>query len=171
MKSILLLLGTVMLSTTAFAQKISENKTLFEKTKKLRENIKPGKKLKYSEAINQLQDEKYTFTNELFSTWGAIHFSNVIAEGKFVSADIPDILKNLFGFDMSEKLNVHGDLRDLDLEQTYMSMKTFRNQIGHGDLVSLSFSKVMAYNSFLRTLSLKIDNYLIDNFFILNFIK
>lgn len=153
------------------AQKISKNKSLFDKTKKLREDIKPGKNLKYSDALVKLQSEDYTFTNELFSTWGAIHFANIIAEGKFVSADIPDIMKNLFGFNMSDKVNTHGDLVNLDLEQTFMSMKTFRNQIGHGEIVNLPFSKVMAYNNFIRILSLKIDNYLIENFFILNFIK
>lgn len=56
----------------------------------------------------------------------------------------------------------------MDMKQTYDSMRDFRNKIGHGEVVSASFDKVMAYNRFLRILAVKVDSYLIKNFFVLN---
>ena len=150
------------------AKKILNNKILFDKTKKLREKPKIGKDLKYKKELNELQLKDYTFTNELFSTWGAKHFANEIATGNFVSADIPTILKDLFGFDLTEKVNDYGHLKDMDLEQTYHSMREFRNKIGHGELVNIPLNRVMAYNKFLRKLAVKVDTFLIENYFVVN---
>ncbi len=86
-------------------KKIQNNKMFFDKIKKLREKTKTGKDQKYRNVLNELKSQDYTFTNELFSTWGAKHFANEIAAGNFVSADIPTILKDLFGFDLTQKVN------------------------------------------------------------------
>jgi len=150
------------------SRKIETNKLLFDKTKKIREKPKKGKELKYKDALTDLGSENYFYTNELFSAWGAKNFVNEIASGNFASADIPVILKDLFGFDMTEKVNDYGHLREMDLEQTFHSMREFRNKIGHGEIVIIPFNKVMAYNKFLRQLAVNVDKYLIENYFVLN---
>jgi len=149
-------------------EKRQQNKLLINDTKKLREKPKSGKKEKYIKALQALKSKQYTYTNELFSTWGAKHFANQIANGNFVSSDIPTILKDLFGFDLTQKLNDYAHLKEMDLEQTFHSMRDFRNKIGHGEIVTIPFKKVMAYNKFLRKLAVKVDSFLIENYFIIN---
>jgi|SRR5690554_2951118 len=149
-------------------KKIIKNHLLIDKTKKIREKPKKGKEFKYRDALSELDTQDYSFTNELFSSWGVKHFVNDIASGNFVSADIPEILRDLFGFDMSQKVNDYGHLKEMDLEQTFHSMREFRNKIGHGEIVNIPFNRVMAYNKFLRQFAVRVDKYLIENYLILN---
>lgn len=148
--------------------KINKNKLLFDKTKKIREKPKKGKELKYKNVLKELDSQEYSFVNELFSSWGVKHFVNDIASGNFVSADIPDILIDLFGFDISQKVNDYGYLKEMDLAQTFHSMREFRNKIGHGEIVNIPFNRVMAYNKFLRQFAVRVDKYLIENYFVIN---
>jgi len=151
------------------AQKINQNKLHLDKTMKLREAPKPGKRDKYKKALSELSSiPEYSFTSEFFSLWGAKYFADSVASKKIVSADIPILLKEMFGMDMSDKINEYGELRDMDLVQTFDSMRDYRNKIGHGEIVTVPLNKVMAYNKFLRYFALKIDNFLIENYFILN---
>ncbi len=151
------------------SQKIEQNKTFIKETMKLREQPKAGKRDKYKNEIAKLSNiPQYTFTSELFSLWGAKYFVDIIAPGKFVSAEIPGLLLNMFGMDMSDKINDYGELKKMDLFQTFESMRTYRNRIGHGEVVDVPFNKAMAYNKFLRNVSVKIDNFLLQNYFVLN---
>ena len=150
-------------------KKIDQNKTFANKTKKLREHPKPGKQSKYKKVLNELnQYHEYSFTNEFFSLWGAKYFVDYVAAKKFVSADIPILMRDMFGMDLSDKINDYGDLKDMDLAQTYESMKDYRNKIGHGEEVTVPLNKVMAYNKFLRYFAVKIDSFLIENYFVIN---
>jgi hypothetical protein len=150
-------------------KKINQNKAFANKTMKLREYPKPGKQDKYKKALNELSSiPEYSFTNEFFSLWGAKYFVDYVATKKFVSADIPVLMREMFGMDLSDKINDYGELRDMDLAQTYESMRDYRNKIGHGEVVIVPLKKVMAYNKFLRCFALKTDRFLIENYFIIN---
>ncbi len=154
---------------TLHDKKINQNKLFADKTMKLRETPKPGKKDKYKKALKELSSiNEYTFTSELFSFWGAKYFVDFVANKKFVSACIPVLMKEMFGMDLSDKINDYGDIREMDLAQTFNSMKDYRNKIGHGEIVTVPLNKVMAYNKFLRYFAVKIDSYLIEHYFIIN---
>lgn len=151
--------------------RVKKNANFDKDVKKLKEKPKKEKHAKYKKILDKLLTEPtYTPPSHFFAIYGAVNFADKIADGKFVSANIPDILKNLFFMDLSEKINTHGDLIGMDLEQTYESMRKFRNQIGHGEKVAVSLNKVMGYINFLRHFSVKLDKHLVDIFFVINHI-
>jgi hypothetical protein len=44
---------------------------------------------------------------------------------------IPDILEYGFSMDLNQKINIHADLRDKNLRETFDIIRDIRNSIGH----------------------------------------
>ena len=136
--------------------------------RKIQEPEKKNKKQKYekySKILSQKND--FRFPGELFALYGVKCFLNYILDSNFKSVMITDILKDILHMDLSDKINNHPDLINMDLEQTFDSIRTIRNRIAHGDEPDINIRKVVAYSDFIRTFTIKIDNHLISNFFVL----
>ncbi|EZH73800.1 hypothetical protein ATO12_17865 [Aquimarina atlantica] len=146
----------------------NQNSTIIESKKKLNEPLKKIKWEKYQKHIKILDDEpNYRHPSELLATYGLKYFIESVVGNGFKSVMIPEILEYGLGLDMSEKVNKHPDLIDKNLKETFDIMRDLRNSIGHGNPHSIGFEKVMDLIRFLRHFSLKIDEHLTNNFFIL----
>jgi hypothetical protein len=128
--------------------------------RKIQEPEKQDKKQKYEKYSKLLfQRNDFRFPSELFALYGVKCFLNHILDSNFKSVMITDILKDILHMDLSDKINSHPDLIDMDLEQTFDSMRTIRNRIAHADEPDLNIRKVAAYSDFIRTFAIKIDNH------------
>ena len=136
--------------------------------RKLQEPLKAKNWQRYKKYLYDLQDDhEYKRPSELLSPLGIKYLSDMSADGNFKSVFIPDILELGLSMDLSEKINRHTHLRDKDLKETFDYYRNLRNSISHGDKVLLSFEKTMDLVRFLRHIAVKIDNHLVEHFFIL----
>ncbi len=144
------------------------NPDIKECKRKVQEPEKQDKKQqyeKYTKILSQRCD--FRFPGELFALYGIKCFLKYIFDSNFKSVMITSILKDILHMDLSDKINNHPDLIDMDLEQTFESMRVVRNRISHGDEPDINIGKVAAYSDFIRIFTIRIDNHLISNFFVL----
>jgi len=147
---------------------INQTPSITENKKKLTEPLKKKNWEKYKKHIEVLDKEPmYRHPSELLATFGLKYFIETVTGNNFKSVMIPDILEYAFGLDLSEKVNKHTELIEKDLKETFDTMRNIRNSIGHGDGNSIGFEKVMDLIRFLRFFAVKIDNHLVNHFFVL----
>ncbi len=156
----------------SYSLKVENNDSIADISKKLREPYKKKNTQRYKKALKELESKSnYRNPSELLSiTFGLKNFLELVNAEDFRSALIPDILEQNFLFDLSDKINTHEELKEMDLRQTFDSMRTLRNQISHGKFAydqDIGFPKVIEYVNFIRKFSLKIDIHLVTYFFIL----
>ena len=150
----------------------TQSPSIIENKKKLTEPLKKKNTEKYQKHIKLLDKEPmYRHPSELLAAFGLKYFIEIVTGTNFKSVMIPDILEYAFGLDLTEKINKHADLAEKNLKETFDTMRKIRNSIGHGDGNSIGFEKVMDLIRFLRFFAVKIDNHLINHFFVLERIK
>ena len=120
---------------------------------------------KHSDFLSK--DSKFRFPCELFALYGLKSFIDDVLGDNFKSVMIPSVLEFAFHLNLSEKINTHQDLIDMDLAQTFESVRKIRNDIAHGDDPEIGLKKVVAYSDFLKKFTLKIDKHLITHYFII----
>lgn len=146
----------------------NQNAVIIENKKKLNEPLKKKNWQRYKKHIDILDKEaKYRHPSELLATYGLKYFIETVTGNNFKSVMIPDALEFAFGLDLTEKINQHTDLIDKDLKETFDTMRSIRNSIGHGNANNLGFEKVMDLIRFLRYFAVKIDDHLVKHFFVL----
>lgn len=146
----------------------TQSPSIIENKKKLTEPLKKKNSDKYQKYIELLDKEPlYRHPSELLATFGLKYFIETVTGNNFKSVMIPDILEYAFGLDLTEKINKHTDLAEKNLKETFDTMRNIRNSIGHGDGNSIGFEKVMDLIRFLRFFAVKIDNHLVNHFFVL----
>lgn len=144
------------------------NTTIEESKKKLNEPLKKKNYGRYKKHIDILNTEsQFRYPSELLATFGLKYFIEIVGGSNFKSVMIPDILEYAFGLDLLEKVNKHKDLKEKNLKETFDTMRNIRNSIGHGSSTVIGFEKVMDLIRFLRYFAVKIDNHLVNHFFIL----
>jgi len=145
-----------------------DNDDIKKSRKKLNEYPKKGKNQKYSKHVKILEKRHdFRFPGELFASYGIKYFIEFTQGGNFTASAIPDVLEYAFHFDLMGKVNVHSDLKDKTLRETVEYLRTLRNQIAHGDNVSIGFEKCMDLIRFFRKLTSTFDKHLVANYFIL----
>tara|TARA_B100000953_G_C17964258_1_gene404020 strand:+ start:210 stop:1019 length:810 start_codon:yes stop_codon:yes gene_type:complete len=145
----------------------TSDKNILKSKRKLQEPNKKKNKEKYNKYIRVLESENsFKMPSELLSTWGLKSLLEYCDSENFRSYKIPEIMELGFLMDLSEKFNKHPDLIDKDLRKTFDMLRDTRNNISHGGVTKIGFPKAMDYLRFLRRLSVKFDQHLIDNFFI-----
>ncbi len=136
--------------------------------RKLQEPIKDQKFEKYKKYSNLLIKEPYfRFPSELFAFYGLQRFIDDIMSDNYRSQMIPHILQNVFLMNLSPRINDFKEIESMDLAQTFDSVRKIRNKIAHGDKINISIKKVSAYSDFLREFAIRIDNHLLEHFFII----
>lgn len=130
------------------------NSDLLKDRAKLQDSYKPDKNLKYIKHTSNLKKLGYKFPSEYFSPFGIMALEERL--GKLRSVEIPDILVDALNFPLSEndKCEFH-KIRDI------------RNKIAHGSCKELGFKHAMNYNKFLRELAVRIDKFLVENYFVI----
>lgn len=140
---------------------------ILKNKRKLQEPYKKKNKEKYNKFIKELEREtSFRMPSELFSTWGLKNLLEYCDSENFRSYKIPEIMELGFLMKLDEKINSHPDLKDKNLEETFQMLRNTRNNISHGGATNISFPKAMDFLRFLRRLSVKFDQHLIDNFFL-----
>jgi hypothetical protein len=107
----------------------------------------------YRKHTKILKENRYCFPSEIFSIYGIKRLVNDIDEIR--AKDIPEVLKSAFLFEFSE-----------DELLKYMGYKDKRNNIAHGEIVKYSMSETIEMFDFFNNLAWKIDQYLVDHFYI-----
>lgn len=141
---------------------------MFEKKQLLQTKYKKRKWEKYKKLITSLENElSYRHPSELFAAYGIKSFFELVASNGFKSHMIPELIETGLGLDLSDKINKHPDLADKTLKETFDIMRDLRNSIGHGTANNMGFDKVMDLIRFVRYFSVKVDNHLVKNFFVI----
>lgn len=147
---------------------LNQDIALKEEKSKLQEPLKKKDTQKYKKYINSLNlKPNYRNPSELLATFGLKYFVELVTGSGYKSVLIPDILEFGFGMDLSDKINKHPDYIQYDLRETFNIMRDLRNNIGHGNSNDIGFEKVMDLIRFLRYLSVKTDEHLVEHFFVL----
>lgn len=146
----------------------SQDNEILEHKRKLQEPLKKSKWMKYRKHQSVLEENSdFRFPSELISSFGLKTLIETVQGNSFKSVLIPELLEDALGLSLDDKINHHEELKDKDLKETFDIIRNLRNEIGHGNSGKIGFLKVMDLIRYLRFLAVKIDNHLVENFFIL----
>jgi hypothetical protein len=120
---------------------------------KLREYKKDHFAGSYRKHIKALEQSDYRFPSELFSLFGIVELSRY---KDLKASEIPHVAKWCFGVELTE-----------DEELDFSKYRDVRNEIAHGSLTELDFSKGLEASRFLRDLSIKIDKHVVKHFMVI----
>lgn len=120
---------------------------------KLREYPKRHFAPSYRKHIGVLEATDFRFPSELFSSFGIMELRNYL---DLKASQIPHVAKWAFGVPLTEAE-----------ELEFSSHRDTRNEIAHGSLVHLDFTRGLEASRFLRELSVKIDKHVVKNFLVI----
>jgi hypothetical protein len=131
-----------------------KDKNIIANKRKLQDALDKKKTLKYRTSTRLLKGLSYKFPCDLMSAYGILQLEKV--SKNFKSFHITDLLNFALNLDLTNnEIKMFHDIRNI------------RNDIAHGNQVSLSIEQTMIYNNFLRDLSVKIDSHIVNHFFII----
>lgn len=130
--------------------------TIENSKKKLQEPAKPKNKGRYQKYSKILASSGYRFPSELMAPYGV---RNLIKKAKPRGAkahEIPDLLRDALCFPLGASDNKRIEaIRDL------------RNKIAHGGIPPVPLKESMAVGRDLRTVAARIDQHVVEHFFVL----
>jgi len=134
--------------------KMKYNKTIVTNSiRKLQKPFEQGKEQQYQKYTKEYKSKGFYFPKEYYSYYGFKKFLEIINDLR--AKDIPEILSGVFLFDFS-----HEDLKK------YIEYKDKRNNIAHGVTVNYSMYDTIGMFDFFNKLAFKIDQHILNNFFI-----
>lgn len=107
----------------------------------------------YRKHIKTLETTDFRFPSELFSSFGIMELKNYL---DLRASQIPHVAKWALGVPLTESE-----------EDTFSKHRDTRNEIAHGNLVELDFTRGLAASRFLRDLSVKIDKHVVKHFLVI----
>lgn len=120
----------------------------------LRTTFKPNRADKYRKLTANLASEKYLWPSQHFMLFG---LKQAISQKKrWKSVDIPDLMRELLTLDVTDAEH-----------DRFHSIRTERNKIAHGRSLSYDLRKAVDTSHFLRTLSMKVDEHIVEAFFVI----
>lgn len=123
----------------------------------LKEPLKENKKGKYRDRINLLLKNNYKFPSDKLAPYGIIELVSKF-ENLRASELLPFLIK-VFDIPLGYK----------ELEE-FKKIRRTRNDIAHGKKISISLRMARKSAKSLRSIALKIDNFLVNNFFIIEYV-
>jgi hypothetical protein len=120
---------------------------------KLREYPKKHFAPAYRKHIKALETTDFRFPSELFSSFGIMELKNYL---DLKAAQIPHVARWALGVPLTASE-----------EDTFSKHRDTRNEIAHGSLVELDFTRGLAASRFLRDLSVKIDKHVVKHFLVI----
>jgi hypothetical protein len=120
---------------------------------KLQEPLKKAKNAQYNKHAEALGKLGYMFPTELLAAYGVQVLIKKV--GSMKAHEMPEFLRDCFGLKLDR----------IDIEQ-FDRIRDYRNKIAHGTKVKLCIREAIEMNSFLRDLALKIDQHLIEHFYV-----
>lgn len=126
--------------------------------KKLQEYPTFRNRDRYLSYGKRLSECGYRFPSTLLSGFGLRRLLELTTGDKIRAVDIPRLANEVLQIELDKKIEV----------SIYQGYRNIRNKIAHGraSSASLSLSKAIGANNFLRNLALKIDRHVVNNFFI-----
>lgn len=120
----------------------------------LRTKYKPSRADRYRKATSNLDVNEVVWPSQRLMLYG---FSQVLAQkSRWKSYQIPELLEYLLTFDMAtgEKDKFH-------------TIRDDRNKISHGKGMSYDLKKAIQASNYFRDLALRIDEHIVEHFFII----
>jgi hypothetical protein len=126
--------------------------------RKLQEPSKPNERDKYMKHSALLEKAGFRFPTELFAHYGVTQMLAKASDDKngLRAWEIPNILADCLLFPITKTE------RDF-----YEDNRQLRNKIAHGTVPKLALKDSLGFSSRLHTLAAKIDNHLVEHFFVL----
>lgn len=121
---------------------------------KLQDSFKNKNKEKYQKFTRLLQDKNFKFPSELLSAYGVQKLSENLNNLK--SVGIPELLIDGLHFPMTEAEVIE-----------FHKIRDIRNKIAHGNRKTFDMPSAMKHNNFLRELSVRIDQHIVNNYFVI----
>lgn len=120
----------------------------------LRTTFKPNRADKYRKLSANLNGEKILWPSQRFMLFG---LKQAVSQRKrWKAADIPELMLNLLTVDVSTQE------RD-----RFHAIRNERNKIAHGKALSYELKKAVDASYFLKNLAQKIDEHIIESFFLI----
>lgn len=132
----------------------SDDEKVVDARRRLQDSFDKKNEQKYRKYTQILKKQNYKFPSELLSSYGVIKLNEELKSLR--SEGIPAILSNGLNFSISKK----------EISE-FHRIRDFRNGIAHGKLKDFTMPTAMECNRFLRNLSVRIDNHIVTNFFII----
>ncbi|HQS19424.1 HEPN domain-containing protein [Reyranella sp.] len=125
--------------------------------RKLQEPAKKELKFKYQKHSKTLDNKGFKFPSELLAHFGVVHMLSKADEKRGMRAwDVPDILADCLLFPLSATDRAH-----------FERVRSVRNKIAHGKKTTVTLEESLRTASELHALASKIDNHLVEHFFVL----
>ena len=121
---------------------------------KLQDSYKPKNIEKYRKHTKLLIEKNFKFPSELLSAYGVQKLTENLKNLK--SVGIPELLIDGLHFPMSD-----------DDVKEFHKIRNIRNSIAHGKKKTFDMPTAMGQNKYLRDLAVKIDQYLVNNYFVI----
>jgi len=124
--------------------------------KKLQEPAKAKNKGRYQKHSKILVDNGFQFPSELLAPFGV---RNLIKKAKLNGSkayEIPDLLKDALCFPLSS-----ADHKRIE------TIRELRNEIAHGGVPTVPLKNAMAVGRDLRKIAVKVDQHVVEHFFVL----
>lgn len=134
------------------AIQLADPKILFSK-RKLQEPVKKGKEEKYQKYTKILSEAAYPLPTGWFGPYGIRCFEKAVKEARVV--DLPIIFRDALGCELSKKE-----------EDEFNKIRNYRNAAAHGKLTGFAFREALNANRFLRELSVKVDQHVVQHLLI-----
>jgi hypothetical protein len=139
----------------ALSSMTNVNPNILYHKRKLQEPIKPAKIQKYKKHTKVLVDAGYQFPSDLISSYGFHMLQEKVERMK--AFEIPNLLK--------ESLQMPLCKATVD---RFDKIREMRNSVAHGNPVTISLRDAMQASKDLHALAAKIDNHLVEHFFVIN---
>lgn len=143
-------------------QQLTDKESIKEK-RKLQEYPNLKNRDRYISYGRRLAEKGFRFPSALLSSYGLKQLIQLVDGDYIRAADIPRLTQEVLQLELDQKTEV-------DIFQGY---RDTRNKIAHGraGAANLYLNKAIKANNFLRNLSLKIDQHVVDYFLIVETIN
>ena len=124
--------------------------------RKLQDNYTPKKWQSYKKHTAILREAGYPFPKDILASYAIRKLLVATSEGNIKANDIPDFLKNVLLLNLGATT-----------EKYFHNYRDLRNRIAHGKPVKLHLKQVITINRFFRDLAIKIDQHIVESFFVI----
>ncbi|RYY76244.1 MAG: hypothetical protein EOO52_01625 [Gammaproteobacteria bacterium] len=130
------------------------DQSIIKNRSKLQDSYKNKNKEKYQKYTRLLQANNFKFPSELLSAYGVQKLSENLSNLK--SVGIPELLID----------GLHFPITDNEVVE-FHKIRDIRNSIAHGKRKTFDVPSAMKHNNFLRGLSVRLDQHLVKNYFVI----
>lgn len=124
--------------------------------RKLQDRYTPKKWQSYKKHTAILRELAYPFPKDILASYAIRKLLTATSEGNIKANDIPEFLRHVLLVEI-----------DSATEGKFHNYRELRNRIAHGKPAALHLKQVVTINRFFRDLAIKIDQHVVESFFVI----